>query len=101
MDCDKIIFGVSQDVLTAKSLHVQIKDKILKTDKLNVTSDDAPTNLGGITFDLSEMRKEKHRRKKLQWYDLNRLSGMPSVKGQVRFSLRYTGNSQAIECSIS
>jgi|UPI00048CA89E hypothetical protein len=91
VECDKIIFGVNADVLKATSLHIQIKDEIDNSGKISPSDDNNFANLGGITFDLNAMREEKCTRKKLQWYDLNRMSGMPTVKGQVRFSLRYTG----------
>ena len=79
---DKIVFGDKSNILESKALHIQVKDPHAKKGN---------DNLGGITVDLSKMLKDNILRKKLQWYDLQPVTGMTKAQGQIRFSLRYNG----------
>ena len=88
-ETNDIIFGSGSNILESKTLHIQVKDDDNEDGK--VGGKQLYDNLGGVTIDLSEMLKNNVLRKKLQWYDLEVMSGMTKVQGQIRFSLRYTG----------
>ena len=88
-ETNEIIFGSGSNILESKTLHIQVKDDDNEDGK--VGGKQLYDNLGGVTIDLSEMLKNNVLRKKLQWYDLEVMSGMTKVQGQIRFSLRYTG----------